>query len=77
MNNETVTEIPETAKKRRQDATFLENFKQELEHLINKHSMENRSNTPDFILADYLVRCLENFEIITTQREKLIKNNMN
>jgi len=59
MNNETVTEIPETAKKRRQDATFLENFKQELEHLINKHSMENRSNTPDFILADYLVRCLE------------------
>jgi hypothetical protein len=33
-------------------------FRDELEALINRHSMENGSDTPDFILADYLVDCL-------------------
>jgi hypothetical protein len=33
-------------------------FKEELITLINRHSMENGSDTPDFILADYLVDCL-------------------
>lgn len=37
-------------------------FRVELEHLINSHSMENGSNTPDFILADYLVDCLKTFD---------------
>ena len=32
-------------------------FKTELEHLINKHSLENASNTPDYIIAEYLVMC--------------------
>ena len=34
-------------------------FRQELESLINRHSMENASNTPDWILADYLAACLD------------------
>ncbi|HEU4344769.1 MAG TPA: hypothetical protein VFU31_24740 [Candidatus Binatia bacterium] len=33
-------------------------FTQELEHLINRHSMDNECNTPDFILAEYLICCL-------------------
>lgn len=33
-------------------------FRKELGQLINKHCMENESNTPDFILADYLCDCL-------------------
>ena len=36
-------------------------FQKELEQLINKHSMENISDTPDFILAEYLVGCLRQF----------------
>ena len=36
-------------------------FKKELENLINKYSMENGSNTPDFIIAEYLVGCLRTF----------------
>src|SRR4249920_1833933 len=36
----------------------LDAFEKDLEHLLNKHSMENDSNTPDFILARYLVECL-------------------
>lgn len=27
-------------------------FRDDLETLINRHSMENNSNTPDYILAD-------------------------
>jgi hypothetical protein len=33
------------------------------------HSMENGSNTPDFILANYLVDCLRAFERASNQRE--------
>lgn len=35
---------------------------EELASLLNKYSMENGSGTPDFILADYLVGCLQTFE---------------
>ena len=33
-------------------------FATELEALINRYSQENASNTPDFILAEYLLACL-------------------
>tara|TARA_R110002020_G_scaffold9539_2_gene37436 strand:- start:4337 stop:4546 length:210 start_codon:yes stop_codon:yes gene_type:complete len=35
-------------------------FKKELTELINKHSLENNSGTPDYIIADYLMLALEN-----------------
>jgi len=37
-------------------------FKEELTSLINKHSKENGSDTPDWVLANYLCGCLEVFE---------------
>jgi hypothetical protein len=37
-------------------------FEKELRELINCNSKENGSNTPDFILAQYLLGCLENFD---------------
>lgn len=43
-------------------------FEQELESLINRHSLENESGTPDFILASYLVNCLNAFNIAVQQR---------
>ncbi len=43
-------------------------FEEELQHLINKHSMENGSNTPDFLLAEYLNNCLNNWNVITQKR---------
>jgi len=45
-------------------------FRNELEQLINRHSMENGSATPDFILADYLSACLSNFDQALAAREK-------
>ncbi len=41
----------------------------EIRDVLNKHSRENASNTPDFILAAYLKACLEAFEIATVDRE--------
>lgn len=45
-------------------------FREELEGLINKHSYERYSDTPDFILANYIMNCLDTFTVITKQREK-------
>jgi len=45
-------------------------FRKELESLLNCESMENGSGTPDFILAQYLVGCLKNYDETVTAREK-------
>lgn len=37
-------------------------FRKELESLINKHTLENESDTPDFILAEYLKDCLKAYD---------------
>lgn len=44
-------------------------FLLELTGLINRHSLENDSDTPDYILASYLLGCLEVFERTTEARE--------
>ena len=44
-------------------------FEKELEHLINRYSFENPSNTPDFILAQYMKGCLDVFNTAVQQRE--------
>ena len=45
-------------------------FEAALSSLINKYSMENKSNTPDFILARYLIECLNVFAHHTLAREE-------
>lgn len=45
-------------------------FSNELESLINRHSMENGSNTPDFLLAGYLQSCLDAFDHAVRERDK-------
>lgn len=45
-------------------------FQKELDELINRNSMENGSDTPDFILAEYLTNCLNNFDIAVKSRDK-------
>ena len=45
-------------------------FQQELEALLNKHSKENSSNTPDFILATFMLTCLGGFDTATRNRDK-------
>ena len=58
--------VPETPDEP-QDApdTFLD----ELTALLNKHSMENDSGTPDHVLAQYLKSCLGAFDKAVQGRE--------
>lgn len=44
-------------------------FRDELMQLINSHSKENGSNTPDLILASYLLDCLTAFDRAVQDRE--------
>jgi len=44
-------------------------FRRELTDLINRQSMESRSNTPDYILGQYLEGCLLAFDTAVQQRE--------
>lgn len=63
MMNETIIEIDEDGKVHGDD----------LEHAIssalNCYSAENASNTPDWILAQYLLGCLAAWNQATQQRE--------
>lgn len=43
-------------------------FLDELVSLLNRHCIENRSNTPDFILAEYLMDCLRSWEVAVVKR---------
>jgi hypothetical protein len=44
-------------------------FRYNLETLLNKESRENGSNTPDFLLAEYLMECLTAFDKAVNARE--------
>lgn len=48
----------------------MEKFECALKELINMYSMENGSNTPDIILAEYMRKCLEAFNEASRAREK-------
>lgn len=45
-------------------------FRKELEVLINRYCMENGSNTPDFLLAEYLACQLRTWDQYVTRREQ-------
>lgn len=45
-------------------------FQKELQSLLNQHCAENGSDTPDFILAAYLLDCLAAFDRATRTRDE-------
>lgn len=48
----------------------MDNLAARLERLLNEYSAENGSNTPDFILATFLLQVLAAFNEATNRREK-------
>lgn len=46
-----------------------ERLTREIREVLNRHSAENASNTPDFILAQYLFGCLAAWNTAVQQRE--------
>lgn len=45
-----------------------EEIRDDLRKVINKHSLEQTSNTPDFILAEYLMTCLTAYDFAYVQK---------
>lgn len=48
-------------------------FRSELENLINRHSIENDSDTPDFQLSKFLMACLIAYEDTARSRDAWFK----
>jgi hypothetical protein len=46
----------------------LDSFEKKLTGLINQSGLENWSDTPDFILAKYLRKCLETYNVIARKK---------
>lgn len=44
------------------------NFRSELTTVLNRCCRENGSNTPDFVLAQYLANCLDAFDLAVLDR---------
>ena len=51
------------------DDKKIENFKHDLAKLINLYSLESVSNTPDFIIAEYLTNTLLEFDKLMRSRD--------
>lgn len=49
-------------------------FVQELEQLINRHSVDSYMNTPDFILAESIVEQLEGVRELNAKRDRWFNN---
>jgi len=45
-------------------------LEEKIEGVLNEYSAENESNTPDFILAEYLMDCLKTFNRHTKRRDE-------
>lgn len=44
-------------------------LEKKLTDLINCESRENDSNTPDFLLSEFMMKCLDAFELASNKRE--------
>lgn len=48
---------------------MAKSLQREISSVLNRACRENESNTPDFILAKYLLRCLQTGEKLINERE--------
>jgi hypothetical protein len=49
--------------------TKYQQFEDEIRALINKLSLEGNSNTPDFILAEFLTNCLKDWDSVSSYEQ--------
>lgn len=61
--------MTDIAKLKEELGVLVQRYTDELTILLNRHSLENGSDTPDFILAGYLMSCLESYNAAITARE--------
>jgi hypothetical protein len=47
-----------------------DDLRRDLAAVVNRHSRENLSNTPDFLLAEFMLNALEAAELFTAERDR-------
>lgn len=47
----------------------MSKLEKKLQGIINEECRENDSNTPDFLLAEFMMKCLDAFELTSNKRE--------
>ncbi len=73
-NGKIVPALPTTCSETRRSIGSDANFQNELTKLINKMSAERGSDTPDFILGQFLANSLAAFDQATNSRDKSKKS---
>ena len=53
---------------KRRKMSIVTELETDIRAALNKHSAENESDTPDYILAMFLMECLEAFNRSTRER---------
>lgn len=51
-------------------AADIGQLRTDLASVLNRHCRENGSNTPDFVLAQYLANCLDAFDVAMSWRSQ-------
>lgn len=54
----------------REGKTLISSLADDISAALNRHSAENESNTPDFVLAKFLLGCLQAWDNGTRERER-------
>lgn len=79
FTNKTPHQVYEYIKSRTDDFTpstrpvSIHNFEKHLTSLINVHNIENDSDTPDFVLAEFMVACLRAFNYAIKTRSDWVR----
>jgi hypothetical protein len=60
----------DSAERTEEESKDSPDFRSDLSSLLNRYSKENNSNTPDYILRDYLCNCLKAFDTAVKMREQ-------
>lgn len=48
----------------------MSQLRDEIQEVLNRHSAENDSDTPDYVLARYLEDCLRAFDFAVRRRDE-------
>jgi hypothetical protein len=62
-------EISAQIEKLAEDNRNMEKLQRDITHAINKHSIDTQLNTPDFVLAEYMMNSIYNLKYLNRVRD--------
>lgn len=72
--NQAALDSMKFVEKQKKDTNPERTFHSELQHLLNKYSIDNDTKTPDFILVEFVLQSIATYQQSVTSREKWLGN---